>query len=67
MGTLPNKVVALTGNGKETHENTIPYLTGKVLVSGKPTVYICQNYTCKRPITEVEEARKVLQKRGAMD
>lgn len=29
-------------------------------VSGKPTAYVCENFSCKEPITEVEVLRKML-------
>jgi uncharacterized protein YyaL (SSP411 family) len=35
-------------------------ITDKVAVHEKPTVYICENYTCKAPITDLEELRRAL-------
>jgi uncharacterized protein YyaL (SSP411 family) len=35
-------------------------ITDKVAVHEKPTVYICENYTCKAPITDLEELKRVL-------
>jgi uncharacterized protein YyaL (SSP411 family) len=29
-------------------------------IDGKPTVYICEDFTCKAPITEVQELRELL-------
>src|SRR5207248_5781419 len=29
-------------------------------IDGKPAVYICQNFTCKAPVTTVQELRKLL-------
>jgi hypothetical protein len=29
-------------------------------IDGKPAVYICEDFTCKAPVTEVQELRKLL-------
>ncbi len=49
---LPN--VLLSG-GKD--EGSLSLLEGK-LVEGQTTIYVCQDKTCARPVTEVEEALK---------
>jgi uncharacterized protein YyaL (SSP411 family) len=54
---LPNSVV-LTKDTAATCCETLdrsPLLQQRGLVEGKPTVYICQNYTCEQPITTLEE------------
>ena len=40
------------------HES--PLLEGKTLIKGKPAVYVCQNYTCKAPVTEPSQLAKAL-------
>ena len=58
---LPNKVVvgqeSDSGNGDE----KLPLLQGRVLVDGKPTVYVCENYTCQMPVTSAEALAQQLQ------
>jgi len=58
---LPDKVIAFTGS--EAGSGLVPITEGKVAIQGKPTVYICENYTCKAPITEIEDLRQVLPRR----
>ena len=29
-------------------------LEGRVLIGGKPTAYVCQNYACQMPVTDPE-------------
>jgi uncharacterized protein YyaL (SSP411 family) len=54
---LPNKVVVLT-DGKEDNSGLIPFLEGKTQVNNRPTVYVCENYTCQKPVTTVEDLKK---------
>ncbi|HUV80051.1 MAG TPA: thioredoxin domain-containing protein [Candidatus Bathyarchaeia archaeon] len=59
---MPNKIVVFSSSGVT--EKELPDLTAlikdKVAIQGKPTVYICENYTCKAPITDLEELKRVL-------
>jgi uncharacterized protein YyaL (SSP411 family) len=48
----PFKVVASGGD--------VPLLEGREAVDGKPTVYVCENFVCQRPVTSAEELREVL-------
>jgi uncharacterized protein len=45
----PNAVVAF-GPSEE-----IPLLAGKGLVDGRPAVYVCERFACRRPVTEAAE------------
>jgi uncharacterized protein YyaL (SSP411 family) len=45
----PNAVVAF-GPSDE-----VPLLEGKQLVDGLPAVYVCENFACQAPVTEVQE------------
>jgi uncharacterized protein YyaL (SSP411 family)/aryl-alcohol dehydrogenase-like predicted oxidoreductase len=55
---LPNRIVA-TGSPK--HPSSLPLLKDRPAVSGKPTLYICRNYTCRRPITDPHSVAEALQ------
>lgn len=60
---LPNKVSACAQPDELELPALLPLIKDKVPIQGHPTVYICENYTCKRPITELEELRRVLSHR----
>ena len=52
---LPNKVVAGAEPGDEAAAQQIPLLTDRPLLDGKPTAYVCANYTCRQPVNTPEE------------
>jgi uncharacterized protein len=50
----PNTVVAVgPGDG-------VPLLEGKGLVDGQPAVYLCENFACRAPVTDVANLSKRL-------
>ena len=57
---LPDKLLQLVAPD-ESLEQISPLLQGKKPVGGKPTVYICQNFTCSDPITTREKLRAALE------
>ncbi len=57
---LPNKTLQLAASGESLKEIS-PLLEGKTQLNGKPTVYVCHNFTCSRPVTEWEELRELLE------
>ena len=61
---LPNKTIAFIDSAEPDLDalKLVPLLERKKMVGGKPTVYICKNFTCKTPVTEIEELEKALEK-----
>jgi uncharacterized protein YyaL (SSP411 family) len=47
---LPNKVVAGAAEDAAAG-STLPLLTGRAAVGGKPTAYLCRRYVCQAPVT----------------
>jgi uncharacterized protein YyaL (SSP411 family) len=52
---LPNKVVGLA-DGK----SKIPLLADRTPVNGKAAAYVCENMTCKKPVTDPAELEALL-------
>jgi hypothetical protein len=52
---LPNKVVAGAEPDDERAAELIPLLADRPAVDGRPTAYVCTNYTCQQPVTTPEE------------
>ena len=50
---LPNLVAAGAVAGEASASAGIPLLEGRGTVDGKPTAYVCRNYACELPVTDV--------------
>jgi uncharacterized protein YyaL (SSP411 family) len=59
---LPNTVLMMNFDGELGHEarKLMPVIADKTTVNGQPAVYICENYACQAPITELEQLVRVL-------
>jgi len=51
---LPNKVVVLAENAQENAE-LIPLLQAREMIDGKATAFVCENFTCQKPVTASNE------------
>lgn len=54
---LPNSLVVVNDTGGDSR---LPLLKDRTLVSGKPTAYICRNFTCQKPINELGDFKEAL-------
>ncbi len=58
---LPEKVLAFAEEGQmKDLRALIPWLEGRLTQGGKTTVYVCQNYQCRLPVTDPIELMKLL-------
>ncbi len=58
MSTSPGAVIAV-GEGASAPE-WAPLLEGRDAIDGLPTAYVCRQFTCRRPVTTVEDLRMAL-------
>lgn len=56
LGTAPGAVVAVG----TTDSDELPLLADRPLVGGEPTAYVCRNFTCDAPTTDVDRLRSTL-------
>ncbi|MBI2434604.1 MAG: thioredoxin domain-containing protein [Candidatus Hydrogenedentes bacterium] len=56
---LPRKIVA-RAEGPMEGEASLPLLSGRTLVEGKAAAFVCENYTCKLPVTETAALEDML-------
>ncbi len=60
---IPNHILALLDPKNENHRDLpskIPLLKHKKLINGKPSVYVCEDYRCKNPVTSSAQLEKQL-------
>ncbi|NNE43641.1 MAG: thioredoxin domain-containing protein [Gemmatimonadetes bacterium] len=57
---LPGAVFALLDPENPESEALIPLLEGKTLVGDEAAAYVCKDFACQAPVTEVEELEKLL-------
>ena len=58
---IPNKVLVFRPEGKDPEiTNLAKYTKEQVPIEGKATAYVCQNYECQLPTTEVNEMLRML-------
>jgi uncharacterized protein YyaL (SSP411 family) len=56
---MPNKVVALNSAEKKI-ETLVPFAKDQKPIDGKPTAYVCKNYVCQLPTTDVQQLKELL-------
>ncbi len=59
---LPNKVLLLKTDGPESQPLSAiaPFVESMQAETGRPRVFLCRQYACRQPITDVEELKKTL-------
>jgi uncharacterized protein len=60
MKFLPNKILILGNEEIKRKVTSMDYLKNYDMKDGKTTVYICENFRCEQPITEISELEKYL-------
>ncbi len=59
---LPNRVLVGAESADSAASAGLPLLEGRGLVNGKPAAYVCENYACQLPATDVESLAAQLAK-----
>lgn len=57
---IPNKVVVLNEPEDNLLSSLAPYTEKQGIKDDRPTVYVCQNYSCRQPVHTTEEMMKLL-------
>lgn len=59
---LPNKVLLLRSQGTEGKRlaSLSPFVEAMSSINNQPTVYVCENYSCKTPITDLDTLKAIL-------
>jgi len=56
--------VVLAGTTTPTDAGAVPLLAGRGLVEGRTAAYVCENFSCRRPVCEAAELEALLQGHG---
>ena len=61
---IPNKVVLLidTKSSREKINKLAPFTKDYVSINDEPTVYVCKNYVCNLPTTDIDKMMEMLSK-----
>jgi hypothetical protein len=59
---LPNAVVALRPPSSKQSALLEPLFADRTAINGQPTLYICQNFTCRAPIVGAAQVKNALSK-----
>ena len=59
---LPNAIVLLHDHRRadSTLHEMVPFIKHQVSVDGKPTAYVCENYACRQPLSDLDEFERLL-------
>jgi uncharacterized protein len=59
---IPNKILALAEPDADSArtEPAIPLLAGKSMLSGRATAYVCHDFSCGQPVTDVTALERML-------
>jgi len=60
---LPNRIIATLTPGTPT---SLPLLQNKPMISDLPALYICRNFTCQQPLTDLQAVTEALQTYSAL-
>jgi uncharacterized protein YyaL (SSP411 family) len=62
-GLHPARVVALAADAAS---SAVPLLADRVRLRGRPTAYVCRNFSCQVPVTDPEALEEQLRERAAV-
>jgi uncharacterized protein YyaL (SSP411 family) len=57
---VPNKVMLLKKAEQKNLENVAGFTKDMKMIDNKTTAYICRNFVCDKPMTEIKEVLKVI-------
>jgi uncharacterized protein YyaL (SSP411 family) len=61
---VPNKVMLFKKDNQRDLENLAEFTEGMKMIDNKTTAYICMDFVCSEPTTEIREVLKIVEKPG---
>ncbi|HVF54783.1 MAG TPA: thioredoxin domain-containing protein [Pyrinomonadaceae bacterium] len=62
---MPHKVVVMAASADESATELVPLLRDRVAQGGRTTAYVCENYSCRQPVSTPEELGAQLDARAS--
>jgi len=59
----PNRVILVAREGDPALASVSPLIKDRPAINGKPTVYICKDFACQRPISDLNDLKIAMQDR----
>ena len=65
---LPGQIVLVkspdgASNGEQNISSLVPHIAQYGMIDNKTTVYVCENFACKKPVTELESVKELIIRR----
>ena len=62
---MPGKIVLVKSPHESTNEeqdiaSLVPHLAHYKMMDNETTVYVCENFACQRPVTDLESLKELL-------
>lgn len=58
---LPNSIILYNGNDDDRRiDDIVPFIKNKIAIDGQPTVYVCRDYVCNKPVNDKSDLEKLL-------
>jgi len=57
---IPNKIVVFGSPAPLEDEEALAHFRGKKIFNSKPTIYVCEQGTCKLPTNDLQKAKKLI-------
>lgn len=52
----------LLHRGNQQLEELAPFINNQQLINGRTTAYVCENFACHAPITQIDQLKQLLEK-----
>ncbi len=59
---LPDTLVIFKDPAEKTLDEIIPFIKDMAMIDNKATAYICENFSCQQPITDIEGLKDTIRK-----
>ena len=59
---LPDTLIIFKDPAEKTLDEIVPFIEDMTMIDNKATAYICENFSCQQPITDIEDLKDIVGK-----